>query len=186
MRSFASEASQSPQLMQAICLQLCFNLKHYEVAFPVVNPTVNDDDVKAVYEETSTRTDFASLLWSMHAGPKVRGTERKEYDLSDGSRGDVYRVLLLALRTDPPLLSFQWNDLSRRIQQTCSPDSPQAASISTACAQIARIAKDMYPGQRIIDWEGDPASILSIEDPYFLFYLRWSEKLRSLQHSGAA
>ena len=107
MRSFASEASQSPQLMQAICLQLCFNLKHYEVAFPVVNPTVNDDDVKAVYEETSTRTDFASLLWSMHAGPKVRGTERKEYDLSDGSRGDVYRALEFDRLLRKPLICLE-------------------------------------------------------------------------------
>src|SRR5690606_9905533 len=158
--------SQSPQLMQAICLQLCFNLKHYEVITPSVAARVSDSEVRAVYEETSTRTDFASLVRSMHAGPKVRGTARKEYDLADGSRGDVYRALLIAIRADPPLLSFHWNELSRRIQQTCNPDSPQAASISTACAQITRIAKDMFPSQRIIDWEGDPASILSIEDPY--------------------
>lgn len=181
MRQFAAEASESPQLMQAICLQLCFNLKHYETKPSVLRPDISDQNVRAVFEETSTRTDFASLIRSMHAGPKVRGTERKEYELSDGSRGDVYRALLVALRSDPPLLNFHWNDLSRRIQQTCRPDSPQAASISTACAQITRIARDMYPTQRVIDWEGDPANILSIEDPYFLFYLRWSDKLQSLK-----
>ena len=119
----------------------------------------------------------------MHSGPKIRGTERKEFDLSDGSKGDVYRALLLALKTNPPTQSHQWNDLSRRVQDICRPDAPQAASLSTACAQIAKIAKEMYPGQRVVDWEGDPVNLLSIEDPYFLFYLRWSEKLASLHQS---
>ena len=39
----------------------------------------------------------------------------------------------------------------------------------------------MYPGQRIVDWDGEPNNLLSIEDPYFLFYLRWSDKLDSLK-----
>jgi hypothetical protein len=116
----------------------------------------------------------------MHAGPKIRGTERKEFDLSDGSRGDVYRALLLALKADPPTLSFHWNEISRRVQSSCRPDAPQAASLSTACAKIAKIATEMYPNQRVVDWEGDPVNLLSIEDPYFLFYLRWSGKLAGL------
>ena len=117
----------------------------------------------------------------MHEGPKTRGTERKDYDLEDQSRGDVYRALLLAIKRDPAAMSLPWNNLSRRVQAVCRPDSPQASSLSTACAQIARIAKDMYPGQRIVDWDGEPNNLLSIEDPYFLFYLRWSDKLDSLK-----
>ncbi|TSA56921.1 MAG: hypothetical protein D4R39_03285 [Methylophilaceae bacterium] len=116
----------------------------------------------------------------MHIGPKLRGTERKEFSLSDGSQGDVYRALLLALKADPPTLSFQWNDLSRRVQSVCKAEAPQATSLSTACAQIAKMAKEMYPTQRVVDWESDPVSLLSIVDPYFLFYLRWSDKLSAL------
>lgn len=186
MREFAVESSQSPQLMQAICLQVCFALKQYEARTPITDRQLSPAEVQTAYEETSTRTDFASLIRSMHAGPKIRGTERKEFDLTDGSRGDVYRALLLALQADPPTLSFQWNEISRRVQATCRPDSPQAASLSTACAQIAKIAREMYPNQRVVDWEGDPVNLLSIEDPYFLFYLRWSDKLAGLQREGAA
>lgn len=187
MRRFAVEASQSPQLMQAICLQVCFTLRQYEAALPIIDRDISDAEITAAYKETSTRADFASLIRSMHAGPKIRGTERKEFDLSDRSRGDVYRALLLALRDDPPTLSFQWNELSRRVQATCWRDPPpQAASLSTACAQISKIAKDMYPNQRVVDWEGDPVNLLSIEDPYFLFYLRWSDKLASLHRDSAA
>lgn len=95
MREFAIEASQSPQLMQAICLQVCFTLKQYEAKMPIVDKHLSSAEVRIAYEETSTRTDFASLIRSMHAGPKVRGTERKEFDLTDGSRGDVYRLSLI-------------------------------------------------------------------------------------------
>jgi hypothetical protein len=186
MREFAVESSQSPQLMQAICLQVCFTLKQYEAKPPIVDRQLSPVEIRTAYEETSTRTDFASLIRSMHAGPKIRGTERKEFDLTDGSRGDVYRSLLLALRADPPTLGFQWNEISRRVQATCRPDSPQAASLSTACAQIAKIAKEMYPNQRVVDWEDAPVNLLSIEDPYFLFYLRWSDKLAGLQREAAA
>lgn len=185
IRKLAVEASQSPQLMQAICLQTCFTLKYYEAKAPIIDRDLSDAELRTAYEETSTRTDFASLLRSMHAGPKIRGTERKEFDLADRSRGDVYRALLLALKADPPALSFHWNELSRRVQATCRPDSPQAASLSTACAQIAKIAREMYPTQRVIDWEADPVNLLSIVDPYFLFYLRWSERLAGLQREGA-
>lgn len=180
MRRMAVEASQSPQLMQAICLQVCFTIKLLEVKAPVVNREISPDELRQAFEETSTRTDFGSLLRSMHAGPKVRGTERKEFDLIDGSKGDVYRALLLALKQDPPSLSLHWNDLSRRVARTCRPDAPQAASLSTACSQVAKMAKDLYPTQRVLDWEGEPTSLLSIEDPYFLFYLRWSDKMQSL------
>lgn len=177
----AQESFQSPQLMQAVCLQVCYQIGLRESKDNLVERDLANDEIRLSLEETSTRTDFASLLRQMHEGPKTRGTERKEFSLSDGSRGDVYRALLLALKADPPSSSFAWNDLSRRVQSVCSPDSPQAASLSTACAQIARIAKDMYPGQRVIDWEGDPTNLLSIEDPYFLFYLRWSDRLASLR-----
>ena len=180
LRKFAVEASQSPQLMQAICLQACFTIRMREVTTPIKDRDFSQEEIDLALEETSTRSDFASLLRTMHGGAKIRGTERKEFDLSDGSRGDVYRALLLALKTDPPKLSYQWNDLSRRVQNVCRPDAPQAASLSTACAQMAKMAKEMYPSQRVLDWEGDPANLLSIEDPYFLFYLRWSDKLSAL------
>lgn len=180
IRKFAIEASSSPQLMQAICLQACFRIKLREVKAPVVKRDFSPDEVRQALEETSTRSDFATLVRSMHAGPRIRGTERKEFELSDHSRGDVYRALLLALKADPPTLSFPWNELSRRVQNTCRPDSPQAASLATACVQISKMAKDMYPAQRVVDWDGDPVNLLSVEDPYFLFYLRWSDKLSAL------
>jgi len=41
------------------------------------------------------------------------------------------------------------------------------------------MALEMYPNQRVIEWDDDE-NVLDVVDPYFLFYLRWSERLASL------
>lgn len=185
LRTLARESFTSPQLMQAICLQICFTLRIEDALDDIQECMLTEEEISKALQETATRTDFASLLRLMHEGPKTRGTERKDHNLSDGSRGDVYRALLVAIKRDPPLMSLPWNTLSRRVQAVCSPDSPQASSLSTACSQIARIAREMYPNQRVVDWDGEPNNLLSIEDPYFLFYLRWSDKLEALKKGNA-
>jgi hypothetical protein len=184
IRQFSSEASGSPQLMQALCLQACFELEVREKLTEMTTCALDDARIRQVMEETSTRTDFGSLVRNMHTGPKTRGTERREFDFSDGSRGDVYRCVLLAIAGPPPRLNFPYNELSRRIQKLCSGETPQAASIYQACSQMAKMALDMYPGQRVLEWDDD--DILDVIDPYFLFFLRWSGKLANLKQSEGA
>jgi hypothetical protein len=164
--------------MQALCLQACFELNIRETLSAKNTRFLNADQVRKVMEETSTRTDFSSLVRNMHGGPKTRGTERKEFNFADGTRGDVYRCILLAVAADPPVLSFPYNELSRRVQRVARGETPQSASIYQACSQIAKMALEMYPGQRVLEWDSD--DILDVIDPYFLFFLRWSGKLASL------
>lgn len=175
---YISECSGSPQLMQALCLQTCFEAGVREACDICTDLSTDDSYAPKVLEETSTRTDFGSLVRKMHNGPKTRGTERKEFDFSDGSRGDVYRCVLLAIAADPPCLSIPYNALYKRIEAACTRGTPQSASIYQACGQIAKMALEMYPDQRVVEWEED--EIMEIEDPYFLFYLRWSGKLHVL------
>ncbi|QDT07977.1 hypothetical protein K227x_64070 [Rubripirellula lacrimiformis] len=176
---FATEASGSPQLMQALCLQVCFtmNIRDFQGEHKTLtlDQTVRDE----ILEETSTRTDFSSLVAKCHKGPNTRGTERKEYCLSDGSSGDVYRTVLLAMAADPPALSLNQHVLSERVKVACAGGTPFNSSLYQACSQIARIAVDMYPEQRVVEWDSDE-NVLDIVDPYLLFYLRWSKKLDSL------
>jgi hypothetical protein len=179
IKKFALEASGSPQLMQAICLQCCFELDTRESWENRESITLSADQTSNILRQTATRSDFSSLVRAMHSGPKKRGTERKEFNFSDGTAGDVYRCVLLALATDPPSLGFDYNDLYSRIQRITSGDPPIASSIYQACSQVSSIAKAMYPDQRVVEWDDDE-SRLDIIDPYFLFYLRWSDKLDSL------
>lgn len=176
---FATEASGSPQLMQAICLQTCFALDARTAKGTKTQVTIEPQLCHEILEETATRTDYSSLITKCHRGPKTRGTERKEFIFTDQTRGDVYRAVLLALAANPPRLGFTYSILSQRINNVCSSETPQPASIYQACSQISKMAIDMYPDQRVIEWDDDE-TIIDIVDPYFLFYLRWSGRMRSL------
>lgn len=179
VQKFLRETSGSPQLMQAVCLQTCFECDLRKTAPEPHSLSPDTTQISSILEEAAARTDFGSLVRDMHNGPKTRGTERKEFRLDDATKGDVYRAVLLSLAKDPATLSFPYNELFNRIQQTCRGEVPQAASIYQACFQIAKIAEDRSPGERIIEWDEDN-SLLDIVDPYFLFFLRWSKRLKTL------
>jgi hypothetical protein len=176
---FANEAAGSPQLMQAACLQACFSLNARSTQREQKAFSIEDATRREILEEAATRTDYSSLVRKCHRGPLTRGTERKEYLLSDGSTGDVYRAVLLSLAASPLKSSFTYPELSTRIGNTCTSGVPQAASIYQACGQIAGIALEMCPGERVIEWNDDD-SILDVVDPYFLFFLRHSNILRAV------
>lgn len=181
IQRFAQESCTSPQIMQALCLQLCFNLKLREANEIYQDLVVSDDDLKEALEQTSTRSDYTSLVKQMHAGPRVRGTERKEFLFSDGTKGDAYRASLLALSEDPPSMEFNYADLLTRITSVCVDDKPVGSSITESLKQIAGFAEQMHPSQRIVEWDPEAASgTFAIMDPYFLFFLRASELLNTL------
>ncbi len=177
---FAEEACGSPQLMQSICLHACARLgiddDEKQLPLPLMlTPT----ELKAVFEVTSSQSDYSSLVNRMHGGPKIRGTERKVHKFRDDTTGDVYRCILLVITEDPPRMSLSWGQLNERIRLVCTGDTPAGSSIKEACRQISNIAVEMYPEQRIVEWD-DEADILSVVDPYFLFYMRSSPKLGNL------
>jgi hypothetical protein len=185
VQRFALEASGSPQLMQAICLQACFQLGVRDKLPELSDISLQAGHVADILQETSTRTDYSSLVKTMHTGPKTRGTERKEFEFADGTIGDVYRCVLLALASDPPSLTFTYNELTERVRTVCTADTPQPASLYQSCSQISKMAIGMYPTQRVIEWDED-FTLLDIIDPYFLFYLRWSRRLDSLAERADA
>jgi hypothetical protein len=178
---FARESCTSPQIMQALCLQLCFNLRLRETAETPIPIEVTEVDIQEALEQTSTRADYTSLVKQMHAGPRVRGTERKEFKFRDETMGDAYRACLLALTQDPPAMEFNYSELSARIAAACTEDKPVGSSITESFKQIAGFAEQMHPAQRIVEWDADAASgTFAVLDPYFLFFVRSSELLKNL------
>jgi hypothetical protein len=134
---------------------------------------------RRILEATATQCDYSSLVREMHRGPKTRGTERNQHKLFDKSVGDVYRCVLLALAADPPSTDFPWAELSARISKVCVDTTPFGSSYREACKQMAHFALTMFATQRIIEWDAE-VETLTIVDPYFLFYLRSSNKLAEL------
>lgn len=178
--AMTQEAAGSPQLMQSICLNTCFELGAREKQAKILKASFDPDLIKRICNRASS-SDFSSTLERIAEGPKIRGTERKAYRLSDGETGDVYAIVLRAIASDPPCLRFLYKDLLARIKTVVEDgdaNAPSGSSTSGACFHIANLAND---GQAkvIIEWDQEN-EILDIRDPYLLFYMRWSDTVRKL------
>lgn len=160
--------------MQAICLNLCFELDLRELLPAHVRVPVDDATITHALERTSMQTDFSSMTAVLQAGPRQRGMERKEFVFTDGSQGDVYRCLLLAMRADPPRLSFSYGEMLARTADVCVGDSPVGSSVSTSLRLMGTLAGTVQEAP-VIEWDED---VLDIVEPYFLFFLRSSTYLQ--------
>ena len=178
IEALAKEAFGSPQLMQSMCLQACYQLAVERTVTPPREFDLNEDRLKRVLQHTATTTDFSSLLDALHAGPKLRGQERRQFTFKDGTTGDVYRCVLLALASDPPALSFTYDNIYDRTRDICVSEAPVGSAVSGSLAQMHEIAENIQPLSRVIEWSED---VLDIADPYFLYYLRCSNRLSKLQ-----
>lgn len=171
--TFSAEAAGSPQLMQYLCLNACFELGVRETAAEAVDLKQDQNLISAICRRTSLSTDYGSIVEKMKEGPKVRGADRKIYVSKDGWQGDVYKLLAKALSLDPPELTFRYQPLVDRIAATCNGMSPSGSSVTSACYHVAKIVNDAV-GERIVEWDAEN-DVFDIRDPYFLFYLRWSD-----------
>jgi hypothetical protein len=180
IRTLADESAGSPQLMQSLCLQTCFVLNRRERVETALLPeqiNVSRGNLDRIMEQTSANTDYRSLVDVLDAGPRIRGTERKTYRFGDRSEGDVYRVVLSAIADDPPRLSFPYEELLQRTIDVCTGESPVGSSVTGTCLHMSKLALEKFPNERAIDWD-ETKQVLDIPDPYLLFYLRWSGRLK--------
>jgi len=173
----AQEAFGSPQLMQSICLNLAFAIGAKTILENHVRVEVTEDQISEALERTSAFADFSKMLRDLHTGAKTRGTERKEHKLIDGTQGDVYRAVLLGIKQDPGVLSFSYDDIISRVKSVWIDDPPAGSSINSALSQMQIIAEGLQPNNSPIAWDD---TNLDIADPYFLFYLRCSDKLEQI------
>ncbi len=167
----ANEACNSPQLMQALCLEFGRAV--------AAGQLVDDALFHSVLTETAKRTDYSSLVRAMHQGPRLR-RERNQFDFVDGTYGDVYRSVLLAISKGEPNLTWNYVDLRQAIANVCTNAKPTGSSFVDACKAVSGIARENSPQQRIIEWDSTNNGTLSIVDPYFLFFVRQSSLLSKI------
>ncbi len=180
-RRFAEEAFGSPQLMQSICLNLCYCLPIREKQKAQSRIEVSDPQIRTTLRQTSYFSDFSKMVSALHTGARTRGTERKLHRFEDGSRGDVYRAILLALQKSQASLSFPYEMILQKVKMICSDDTPVGSSITSALEQMHAIGEEIQPNASPLSWDQDT---LDISDPYFLFFLRCSSKLADLSKTG--
>lgn len=173
--SFAAEAAGSPQLMQYLCLNACYELDIRETAAEAIDLPHDKALLEKICKRTVLSTDYSSVVEKMIEGPKTRGSYRKIYISKFGWQGDVYQFLLKAISLDPPQLNFRYQPLVDRISSICNGDAPSGSSITSACHHATSIGNDAA-GDNIVEWDSEN-DVLDIRDPYFLFYIRWSESI---------
>ncbi len=173
IEALAAESAGSPQLMQALCLNTCFELGIREQQRGVVTPAVGMDLISRVCIRTAQTTDYTSIVNLMRDGPKTRGTERNSHLLKSGEVFDVYPLIVRAMAASPPELTIRYPNLQQRISDLCANGSPSGSSVTGACAHMCHIA-NASEGRNILEWDA-ANDVLDILDPYLLFFIRWGE-----------
>lgn len=169
----AAEAAGSPQLMQYLCLNTCYELDIRDRPADPVDFLDDQSLLQKICRRTALSADYGSVVEKMREGPKTRGADRNMYSSKAGWQGDVYVLLAKALSLDPPQLTFRYQSLIDRISAVCSGNGPSGSSVVSACYHAAAIVNDSV-GEKIVEWDS-ANDVFDIRDPYFLFYLRWSD-----------
>jgi hypothetical protein len=175
LNAFATEAAGSPQLMQSICLWMCNHLGVRETVEPPRAVMLDEAARREILFLTSCTVDFRSLVRALASGPKARPDQRKKYVHRDGKRADVYLTVMRAVAMDPPRLTIEYPELTKRLEELCKGnEQPDGASVVRTCVALGQIAGGFAaPTGPSLEWD-DQEQVLVVPDPYLLFYLRWS------------
>jgi hypothetical protein len=178
IEAFALEAAGSPQLLQQICLEACFEtgIRGKELMKRKVG--VEFHTLRNIFERSSASASFRSMVQLLSTGPKSRDRHRKSYAFDDGKRGDVYQCVLRLLAMDPPMASFDLESLQLRASRMCVGEAPSTNLLLRVCERLVRLAHAAFPTERAIEWDENRRALV-ISDPYLLFFLRWSSAASS-------
>lgn len=171
IEALADEAAGSPQLMQALCLNSCFEIGIRERAAETATPAADLPLIEQVCTRTAQTADYSSIVNLMKDGPKTRGTERNAYLLKTGEVCDVYPLIVKAIALAPPELTIRYANLQQRITNICAKETPSGSSVTGACGHMCSIA-NASEGRNILEWDV-AHDVLDILDPYLLFFIRW-------------
>lgn len=178
----AVESLGSPHLTQHLCLELCNIKKISESSLFNRKLDIVSGDIDAACREVARSAGIKNDVEKLLQGPKVKGNPRKVYTLKDGSTGDVYKVLLkvIALDPPPPKLKFTYSEINKRAREVCN-TSPFGSSLQGAAEQMSKIAAPSavdYSAKTFLEWD---SNVLYLPNPFFVFYLRWSDILKEEQ-----
>lgn len=158
----AQESISSPQLMQ----DNCFNLAYGSMGSSITTATV-----KAAFSETASNyAHYDKLVRTILHGPSQGQGRRKLYQTADKDV-DIYELMLIALKADPPVSKLSLEEIKNRISELLVNHERITSSIisGTINKLITLIKKDM-PDLDALEYKNKELYIL---DPFLLFYLRW-------------
>ena len=92
------------------------------------------------------------------------------FTFDDSSTGDVYNVLVRALAIDPPFLSLSFDELEERVGEMVRAGGKP--NVQRTLGYLSSLFKD---GKAPLEWDSKK-KLLTVVDPHFYFYLRFTGK----------
>ncbi|MBO0360649.1 hypothetical protein J0X19_22000 [Hymenobacter sp. BT186] len=171
------ESLSSPQLMQTLCLDLCYNNGYFGEQIPPIRKSLRAEELKELLVSSSSNTDCSTAYTILKTGPKPRGSQRNTYMYSGGQTGDIYAIVLAAIASGEAALAFSYEDLKGRIESLIDAgySEPRGSDITSTLIQMDTSIRTRAEEDRVIEYDKEKET-LNILDPYFLYYLRWATK----------
>lgn len=158
----AMESIHSPQLMQSVCLNIGL--------LPQNSSVITNEVVEESCRFTCMNLPYADVVRVLKAGPPTRGQKRLQYQLQDGSRRDIYSLMLKVLSDNPPLIEIEMKELMYRIQENLGEIKITTKKVRDALRNWNKVLDGLGALYQVFDWKDDTLHIL---DNLFLFYIRW-------------
>lgn len=165
MERMAEESIHSPQLMQSICLNIGL--------LPGNNEVVSEEVIEESCRFTCMNLPYGDVVRVLKSGPPTRGQQRLKYTLKDGSRRDIYSLILKILADNPPLIKMGMEELMDRIKNNnVSENVIDKYRLKTSLVSWQKILETHGSLYQVIEWKDDTLYIL---DNMFLFFIRWEK-----------
>lgn len=166
------EAFGSPHLMQEFCKALCRKYNIIEKNFFSMTIPINDNELEKMYTEIAQNTGRPTFD-RLARGARPR-SDRKERLLTDGTKTDIYRVVMMALKSlRPGMSSISYEELRSAIKEHLQESPPQRHEITRVLDIITQISYNDSASTPVIEWNKEDSEI-HITDPFFAFYLKWA------------
>lgn len=158
----AKESIHSPQLMQSICLNIGL--------LPDSNDTITDEVIEESCCFTCMNLPYGDVVRVLKAGPSTRGQQRLQYTLSDGSKRDIYGLILKVLSDNPPLVELSIEELMERIKNSAPENMITTKKVRDSLKNWQKLLETLGSLYQVLEWKDDTIHVL---DNMFLFYIRW-------------
>lgn len=158
----AKESIQSPQLMQSICLNIGL--------LPDSSDTITDEVIEESCRFTCMNLPYGDVVRVLKAGPSTRGQQRLQYTLSDGSKRDIYGLILKVLLDDPPLVELSIEELMERIKNSAPENVITTQKVRDSLKNWQKLLDTLGNLYQVLEWKDDTIHVL---DNMFMFYIKW-------------
>ncbi|WP_152613192.1 P-loop NTPase family protein [Inquilinus limosus] len=169
---FVKQSFGSPHLMQEFCQQICRENSIYETVPKLM--TIKRPPNPVEFFKRISQSTAKPAFDHLKRGPRQR-TDRIRRKFKDGTVGDIYIAVLKGLAHCEAEAELTYESIRAALREVMSDNVPQAHEIGRVLVQMSKIAKEKSEGSEpVLDWVEDERT-LYISDPFFAFYLRWSD-----------